>query len=99
MIKEGLIEEVKQIYDRKIYSKPIINGIGYKELYKYFEGNLSLEESINLIKTNSRRYAKRQYTWLNNKINNIKWFEVNFNDFNKTLEEIKEYIKKNINKN
>lgn len=99
MIKEGLIDEVKKIYDRKIYSKPIINGIGYKELYKYFEGKITLEEAINLIKTNSRRYAKRQYTWFNNKINNIKWFEVNFEDFNETLKEIKKYIKKNINEN
>ncbi len=97
MIENGLVDEVKKLYDNKVYSKPIMNGIGYKELYKYFKEEFTLEEAINLIKTNSRRYAKRQYTWFNNKIGNIKWFEVNFEDFNKTVNEIKEYIKKNIN--
>ena len=66
MLSEGLLEEVKYFYDRKIYTKPLINGIGYKELYKYFAKEETLEEAVNKIKRNSRRYAKRQYTFFNN---------------------------------
>ena len=82
MIKNGLIDEVKQLYDNKINSKAINTAIGYKELYKYFNREISLNESIDLIKRNSRRYAKRQYTWLNNKMNimneNINKYNVYF---------------------
>ncbi len=93
MIKEGLIEEVKNLYDRNIRSKAIMIGIGYKELYEYFDGKISLEEAIELIKQRSRKYAKRQYTWFNNQMN-INWFNVNFKDFNKTIEEVINYIGK-----
>jgi tRNA dimethylallyltransferase len=98
MISGGLIEEVKCFYDKKICSKALINGIGYKELYKYFNNEITLEDAINLIKTNSRRYAKRQYTFFNNKFKDIKWFDVNFNNFNKTINDVSEYIK-NISEN
>lgn len=91
MIKEGLIEEVKKFYDKKIYSKPIINGIGYKELYSYFENKISLNEAIDLIKKNSRHYAKKQYTFFNNQMN-VKWFEVNFNNFQETVDNVKQFI-------
>ena len=94
MIEEGLIEEVKDLYDKGINTIPINTAIGYKELYKYFDGNISLEESIDLIKRNSRRYAKRQYTWINNKMN-VKWFNVNISEFDKTITEVEEYIKSN----
>ena len=93
MIKEGLIEEVKNLYDKNIRSKAIMTGIGYKELYEYFDGKISLEEAIELIKQRSRKYAKRQYTWFNNQMN-INWFNVNFKDFNKTIEEVINYIGK-----
>jgi len=55
MVEEGLIEEVKQFYDQKIYSKAISTGIGYKELYKYFDNEITKEEALELIKKNSRR--------------------------------------------
>ena len=93
MIKNGLIEEVKSLYDKNIRSKAIMTGIGYKELYDYFDGNISLEDAINLIKQRSRHYAKRQYTWFNNQMD-IKWFETNYQDFNKTVEEVANYIDK-----
>ena len=70
-----------------------MNGIGYKELYKYFDKEISLEEATSLIKKNSRHYAKRQYTWFNNQMD-IKWFETNYQDFNKTVEEVTNYIDK-----
>ena len=88
MFKDGLLEEVKSLYDRNINSKAIQTGIGYKELYKYFDNEISLEESKELIKKNSRHYAKRQYTFFNNKFDNITWYETNYEDFNKTINEI-----------
>ena len=92
MFDMGLEEEVRSFYDNKIYTKPLINGIGYKELYKYFDGEITLEESKELIKKNSRHYAKRQYTFFNNQMN-IKWFNVNFDNFDDTISEVEEYIK------
>ncbi len=91
MIKEGLIEEVKSLYDKNINTIPINTAIGYKELYKYFDSKISKEDAINLIKKNSRHYAKRQYTWFNNKMN-IKWFDVDFNNFENTIKEVIKYI-------
>lgn len=91
MVKEGLIEEVKSLYDKNINTIPINTAIGYKELYKYFDSKISKEDAINLIKKNSRHYAKRQYTWFNNKMN-IKWFDVDFNNFENTIKEVIKYI-------
>ena len=51
--------------------------IGYKELFEYFDGYKTLEESVSLIKQRSRKYAKRQYTWFNNQMS-INWFETNY---------------------
>lgn len=92
MVNEGLVEEVKSFYDKKIYSKAIATGIGYKELYKYFSGEITLDESIDLIKRNSRRYAKRQYTFFNNQFF-VRWFETNYNNFNETVSDVYNYLK------
>lgn len=94
MVEEGLIEEVKQFYDQKIYSKAINTGIGYKELYKYFDKEITKEEALELIKKNSRRYAKRQYTFFNNQFT-MKWFETDYNNFNKIVNEVYNYLKEN----
>lgn len=96
MIEEGLIEEVKRLYDKSINTIPINTAIGYKELYKYFNNEITKEEAIELIKRNSRRYAKRQYTWINNKMN-VNWFDVCFDNFLKTINKVIDYIEnKNI---
>ena len=97
MIKEGLLEEVKYFYDNKIYTKPLINGIGYKELYSYFDKKISMDEAICLIKKNSRRYAKRQFTFFKNQISNIKWFDTDYDNFENTVDSVIEYIDKKIN--
>ena len=94
MIHEGLLSEVKELYDSNIRTKAIMTGIGYKELYKYFDGECSLDESIDLIKKNSRNFAKRQYTFYNHQMD-VTWFNVNFKDFNKTVNEVYEYVKNN----
>ena len=91
MIDDGLIEEVKRLYDKKINSKAINTGIGYKELYKYFDGDVSLTEAISLIKRNSRRYAKRQYTFFNHQFS-IKWFETDYQNFSNTINEVYDYL-------
>lgn len=92
MIEDGLIDEVEELYKKNIHSKAINTGIGYKELYKYFDKEISLDEAVSLIKKNSRHYAKRQYTFFNNQMN-IKWFNTNYEDFSLTVEEVYNYIK------
>ncbi len=94
MIENGLINEVKNLYDKNINTKPLINGIGYKELYKYFNKEITKEEAIELIKKNSRHYAKRQYTFLNNKLP-VKWFNTDYTNFDKTANEVIKYIDSN----
>ena len=91
MIENGLIEEVKSFYDKGIKTKPLLSAIGYKELYQYFDNQISYEEAIDLIKRNSRRYAKRQYTFFNHQFN-IKWFNVNIDNFDETIFEVSKYI-------
>ena len=93
MVEEGLLDEVKNLYDKGINSKAIETGIGYKELYKYFNNEISLEESIDLIKKNSRNFAKRQYTFFNHQME-TKWFNVDFANFNNTVKDVYEYVNK-----
>ncbi len=92
MVSNGLLEEAKKIYDSNVRTKAVMTPIGYKELFPYFEGNSNLEDCLEKIKQNSRKYAKRQYTWFNNQMN-VTWFNVDFNNFNKTIENVYEYIK------
>lgn len=63
MIQKGLVEEAKKVYNNYENSLYKISAIGYKELFNYFDGKVSLEEAIEDIKRESRRYAKRQMTW------------------------------------
>lgn len=63
MIQKGLVEEAKKVYNNYGNSLYKISAIGYKELFNYFDGKVSLEEAIEDIKRESRRYAKRQMTW------------------------------------
>lgn len=64
MVQEGLFDEVKALIGRGLNNKnQAMKAIGYKEIYQYFLGHTSYEETIDLIKRNSRRYAKRQLTW------------------------------------
>lgn len=94
MIKKGLIAEVKNFYDQDIKTKPLLSSIGYKELYKYFNKEITLEEAIELIKKNSRHYAKRQYTFFNNQLD-VNWFDVNYGNFNETIEKVVKFIEVN----
>ncbi|WP_028399069.1 tRNA (adenosine(37)-N6)-dimethylallyltransferase MiaA [Ectobacillus panaciterrae] len=75
MMEQGLLEEVKSLYDRGIRNCQSVQAIGYKELYAYFDGTHTLAEAVEALKTNSRRYAKRQLTWFRNKMD-VAWFDV-----------------------
>lgn len=96
MVSEGLIEEAKYFYDQKVKCKALDTVIGYKELFKYFDGEISKEEALDLIKKNSRRYAKRQYTWFNHQVPTI-WVETNYENFNETISKCIEIIEKKNN--
>ncbi len=91
MINNGLVDEVKNLYNKYPDSLILKRAIGYKEIINYLNGIYDLDVAINEIKKNSRHYAKRQYTWFNNKMN-IKWFDVNFDNFDLTIEMVKKYI-------
>lgn len=71
MIKRGLIDEVSSLTDFKELNA--LNTIGYSEIFKYLSEEYSYEKAIEKIKTNSRRYAKRQLTWFNSN-KSINWF-------------------------
>jgi len=75
MMKDGLLEEVEALYNKYGESIRKINVIGYSEIIDYFNGSLTLDEAIDKIKQNSRKYAKRQLTWFNNDPD-IVWFDV-----------------------
>lgn len=93
MINDGLIDEVKGLLN-KGYNKNLVSmqGIGYKEIVDYLEGHIELEESINILKRNTRRFAKRQFTWFLND-ENVKWFNIStVKEIDKSVQEIYTYI-------
>ena len=94
MIDNGLLDEAKYFYDNKINGKAINTAIAYKELYLYFDKKITLEEAKDLIKKKSRNYAKRQYTWFKHQMN-VKWFDININKFDETINEVIDYIENN----
>ena len=74
MIENGLVDEVKRLRDYKKLNA--LNTVGYKELFNFLNGNLNLDEAIELIKSNTRKYSKRQMTWFK-KYNDVNWFDEN----------------------
>ena len=87
MVTDGLVDEAKQFYqDRNLNS---LNTVGYKELFEHFEGTITLEKAIELVKRNSRHYAKRQISWFS-RDKEISWFHPEKKD------EIIQFIKKEL---
>jgi len=84
MIESGLINEVKELHNLKGLNA--LNTIGYREVFNYIEAKYSLDECINEIKKNTRRYAKRQLTWFKS-IDNVEWITPDYN-----FEKITAYI-------
>ncbi len=87
MMQDGLLEEAKRLFPLRNYNA--LQTVGYKELFAHLEGKISLEEAVELIKRNSRRYAKRQLTWFT-KDKEIKWFSPGNKD------EIFDWVKKKL---
>lgn len=85
MLKNGLLEEAKSLEKYKTLNT--LNTVGYKELFEFMDGNVSLEKAIENIKTNTRRFAKRQLTWYR-KDDRVNWF-----NYQKTPEEIIKKLK------
>lgn len=86
MIQRGLIEEARWVYNQGKTSQAA-QAIGYKEWFPYFEGIANLEETIQTIKMNTRRYAKRQMTWFQNQMN-VHWYDVNDLSFESLVNQI-----------
>ncbi len=91
MVEEGLVSEVKNLYEKYGDVKILKRAIGYKEIISYLDGEITLDEAVLLIKKNTRHYAKRQYTWFNNKMD-VTWFQTDYNNFNNTYNDVINYI-------
>lgn len=94
MIEDGLVEEVKSLLE-KGFEKNLISmqAIGYKEIIEFLEGNITFEEAVNILKQNTRHFAKRQFTWFL-KDENVKWFNIeDVNKIDTSLEQIYEYLR------
>lgn len=93
MLSRGLLEEVQELRERGIQQAQSIQAIGYKEIYAHLAGKLSLEEAVAQLKQNSRRYAKRQFTYFKNKLP-IFWIDAQ-EDLEKNILEIQSYMQEN----
>lgn len=93
MIEAGLVEEVQKLYDAGYEDTQAMKAIGYKEIIPYIKKEISLETAVDTLKRNSRRYAKRQYTWFKNQLN-VHWFTLNNSNEEAQKKQIFELIKK-----
>lgn len=75
MMESGLLDEAEMLYGLGLKDVPAVQAIGYKELFGYIKGEQQLDEAVNLLKQNSRHYAKRQLTWFRNKMD-IEWMDM-----------------------
>ena len=92
MMNEGLVAEVKSLYQQGLRDCQSIQAIGYKEIYDYLDDRVTLDEAVENLKQNSRRYAKRQLTWFRNKME-VQWFDMtDVNNFSKKIAEISHYV-------
>ncbi len=92
MMGSGLLTEAEQLFNKYKNNKILLNTIGYQEFYPYFNGEVTLDEAVSLLKQNTRRYSKRQISWFNaNK--DINWFDIQ----SLSVDKIKDKILKNLN--
>ncbi|UII57876.1 tRNA (adenosine(37)-N6)-dimethylallyltransferase MiaA [Cytobacillus spongiae] len=95
MMEEGLVAEVEELYHRGLKECQSIQAIGYKEIYEYLNGRVSLNDAVDTLKQNSRRYAKRQLTWFRNKMQ-VEWIDMSEiargASLDKKISEISSYI-------
>ena len=93
MMEQGLLEEVKGLLDRG-YTPDLVSmqGIGYKEFIPYFNGECTLEEAVTQLKTNTRRFAKRQLTWFRRQIDGL-WVDLSKSTGEEAMSDVLEYLK------
>jgi tRNA dimethylallyltransferase len=92
MISEGLLEEVSELHKQGFRDCQSIQAIGYKEIYDFLDGKVSLDIAVENLKQNSRRYAKRQLTWFRNKME-VKWYDMtDVSNLSKKITEISHYV-------
>jgi tRNA dimethylallyltransferase len=92
MMEEGLLDEVKGLYENGLRDCQSIQAIGYKEIYEYLDDRNTLDEAVENLKQNSRRYAKRQLTWFRNKMD-VQWFDMSdVQNFTKKITEISQFV-------
>jgi len=87
MMEQGLVEEAKSVLPYR--NEKALNTIGYKEMFRYFDNEITLEEAVRQIQSNSREYARKQLTWYK-KDESMKWFHPN------QKKDIKNYINSNL---
>ncbi len=90
MLENGLLDEIQSLRGKQEY----INAIGYNEFFDYYDGKTSLNEAIELVKRNSRRYAKRQFTWFSNQME-THWLDVDDLDKNDIIKKAVSLLEKN----
>ena len=95
MFEKGLVKEVESLKPYYKDSHILNSAIGYKEFIGYFNKEKTLDEVKEEIKKNSRHFAKRQYTFFNNQFKNIKWFDVNYENLDKTIDEVYNHVIRN----
>ena len=93
MIENGLVNEIESLKEYYPSSRILNSGIGYKEFKDYLLKKKTLKEVIEEIQKNSRRFAKRQYTFFNHQFQ-TNWFDVDFDHFENTIEEVYQFIQK-----
>ncbi|WP_027109010.1 tRNA (adenosine(37)-N6)-dimethylallyltransferase MiaA [Lacticigenium naphthae] len=76
MMQDGLLDEARALWEIRATVPQASRGIGYKELFSYFDGTVTLENAVETIKQNSRRYAKRQLTWFRNRVEVTQWADL-----------------------
>lgn len=74
MLHDGLLEEARALYSHRELNA--LNTVGYKEIFEYFDGSFSMEEAVERIKGNTRRYARKQLTWFK-RDESVRWFDPN----------------------
>lgn len=87
MVQDGLIEEVKRLLDKGYEDAQSMQAIGYKEIIPYLKGETDLDSAIERLKRNTRRYAKRQYTWFKNKLD-VHWYCLTTTNYEEILNDI-----------
>ncbi|WP_339021607.1 tRNA (adenosine(37)-N6)-dimethylallyltransferase MiaA [Spiroplasma endosymbiont of Atherix ibis] len=98
LTEQGFFKEIENAYKANNFNKKAqaLKCIGGPEIIRYLEKEITYDECIKLMQKNNRHYARRQLTWFKNQLENIKWFEHSYENYDQITDEIVDYIKLNI---